>query len=90
MTTQFPGKLHNMNTTKKDTLFYSVAYLRDEHPFAYKKGLNRISKIGNGHLCLWEVNLTFIDNYIIQAMLSSILNISKINVSRGHTITHII
>jgi len=79
-----------MDTTKKDTLFYLVAYLRDVRPFAYKKGLNRISKIGNGHLCLWEVNLSFIDNYIIQAMLISILNISKINISRGHTLTHFI
>jgi hypothetical protein len=50
MTTQFPGrytyigKYHNMDTTKTDTLFYSVAHLRDVRLFAYKKGLNRISK----------------------------------------------
>jgi hypothetical protein len=29
------------------------------------KGLNRITKIGYGHLFLREENLIFIDNYII-------------------------
>ena len=29
------------------------------------KGLNRISKVGYGHLCAREENIIFINNYII-------------------------
>jgi hypothetical protein len=33
-------------------------------------GLNRIDKFGQGHLCLREENLSFINNYIIRVVMA--------------------
>jgi hypothetical protein len=46
-------------------LLIQVKLYRNEVLGAIKpKGLNRIAKIGYGHLCLKQENLSFINNYI--------------------------
>jgi hypothetical protein len=58
---RFWNNLHQVRSKSKD---WKAKYFKDLGAIK-PKGINRIAKIGYGHIFLREENLSFINNYII-------------------------